>query len=142
MSSETDSRWQTVYHSRRRSQDLATIVIRPSGIPLAKIKPTELMQALAAAAYLTPSEITDSILQPRPQQNLIAVKTFQVISSTEAPSHSLLSPCLNESPCHNVRSSSHRFLSGCHSRRPSWNLSSRTTIPSHLHWGSHHQGLA
>ncbi|KAH9359549.1 hypothetical protein HPB48_006089 [Haemaphysalis longicornis] len=86
MSSETDSRWQTVYHSRRRSQDLATIVIRPSGIPLAKIKPTELI------------EITDSILQPRPQQNLIAVKIFHpsaqqtllairsfLLASTEVP---------------------------------------------------------
>ncbi|KAH9370542.1 hypothetical protein HPB48_011443 [Haemaphysalis longicornis] len=98
MSSETDSRWQTVYHSRRRSQDLATIVIRPSGIPLAKSKPTKLMQAIAAAARLTPSEITDSILQPRPQQNLIAVKTFRpsaqqklltirsfLLASTEVP---------------------------------------------------------
>ncbi|KAH9378679.1 hypothetical protein HPB48_012790 [Haemaphysalis longicornis] len=35
------------------------------------------MQALAAAARLTLSETTDSILQPRPQQNLIAVKTFR-----------------------------------------------------------------
>lgn len=56
------------------------------------------MQALAAAAHLTPSEITDSILQPRPQQNLIAVKTFRpsaqqkllairsfLLASTEVP---------------------------------------------------------
>ncbi|KAH9362188.1 hypothetical protein HPB48_002166 [Haemaphysalis longicornis] len=98
MSSETDSSWQTVYHSRRRSQDLATIVIRPSGIPLAKSKPTKLMQALAAATRLTPSEIIDSILQPRPQQILIAVKTFRpsaqqkllairsfLLASTEVP---------------------------------------------------------
>ncbi|KAH9375588.1 hypothetical protein HPB48_009593 [Haemaphysalis longicornis] len=76
MSSETDSRWQTVYHSRRRSQHIATIVIRPSGTPLAKIKPTELMQALAATPHFTPSEMTDPILQPRPQQSLIAIKTF------------------------------------------------------------------
>ncbi|KAH9361698.1 hypothetical protein HPB48_005149 [Haemaphysalis longicornis] len=98
MSSETDSRWQTVYHSRGRSQDLTTIVIRPSGIQLTKSKPNELMQALAAAARLSLSEITDSILQPRPQRNLIAVKTFRpsaqqrllnirsfLLASTEVP---------------------------------------------------------
>ncbi|KAH9360361.1 hypothetical protein HPB48_003556 [Haemaphysalis longicornis] len=77
MSSETDSRWRTAYNSRRRSQDHATIIICHSGIPLSKIKPTELLQAFAATARLTPSEITDSILQPRPQQNLIAVKTYR-----------------------------------------------------------------
>ncbi|KAH9361460.1 hypothetical protein HPB48_004597 [Haemaphysalis longicornis] len=95
---ETGSRWQTVYHSRRRSQDVAIIVIRPSGIPLAKIKPTELMQALAAAARLTPGEISGSVLQPRPQQNLIAAKTLRpsgqqnllairsfLLASTEVP---------------------------------------------------------
>ncbi|KAH9374531.1 hypothetical protein HPB48_009417 [Haemaphysalis longicornis] len=98
MSSETDSRWQTVYHYRRRSQDLATIIIRLLGIPLAKSKPNELMQALAAAARLTQSEITNSIFQRRPQQNLIAVKTFRpsaqqkflvirsfLLASTEVP---------------------------------------------------------
>ncbi|KAH9378897.1 hypothetical protein HPB48_010816 [Haemaphysalis longicornis] len=98
MSSETASRWQTIYHSRQRSQDLATIVIPPSGIPLAKSKPNELMQALAAAAHLTPSKITDSIFQRRQQKNLIAVKTFHpspqqklratrtfLIASTEVP---------------------------------------------------------
>ncbi|KAH9368003.1 hypothetical protein HPB48_009628 [Haemaphysalis longicornis] len=77
MSSETDCRLQTVYQSRRRSQDLATIVIRTSGIPLAKSKPNELMQALAATSRLTSSEITDSALQPRPQKNLITVKIFR-----------------------------------------------------------------
>ncbi|KAH9369256.1 hypothetical protein HPB48_012332 [Haemaphysalis longicornis] len=102
MSSETGSRWPTVYHSRRRSQDLARIVIHPSGTPLGKIKPTELMQALAAATRLTPSEIYDSILQPRTQQNLIAVKTFRPSAQQKN----------NGSPCHNVRSSSHMTPAG------------------------------
>ncbi|KAH9364890.1 hypothetical protein HPB48_022482 [Haemaphysalis longicornis] len=77
MSSETNSCCKTVYQSRRRSKDLTIVVIRPSGIPLAQIQPTKLMQALAVAAHLTPSEITDSVLQPRPQQNWMTVKTFR-----------------------------------------------------------------
>lgn len=58
MGPEDNNPWQTVTYGRKIYSLLHTVIIQPQdGLSLAKTRPAQAMQSLAAAARLTPAEV-------------------------------------------------------------------------------------
>ncbi|KAH9378463.1 hypothetical protein HPB48_017069 [Haemaphysalis longicornis] len=88
--SDYPERWRRVYRSRGRSAELQTVVFRPSNLSLKTCKPIAVIQAVAAAAHVIPSELQDTLLQPKPDKNIVSVSTFRMSALTKLRGHQSL----------------------------------------------------
>ncbi|KAG0435831.1 hypothetical protein HPB47_018300, partial [Ixodes persulcatus] len=84
MGTEDNNPLQTVTYGRKIYSDLHTVIIRPrDGLSLAKTRPAQAMQSLAAAARLTPTEVREAALSVQTRSNLLIFKTFRQTAMTK-----------------------------------------------------------
>lgn len=70
--------WTTVYASKKPITECLTIILRPQdGLSLNSLLPATLMEDIFQAAHLTPTEIKETILRTRNNQNIAAITTFR-----------------------------------------------------------------
>ncbi|CAN7975119.1 unnamed protein product, partial [Ixodes persulcatus] len=84
MGLEENNPWQTVTYDRKIYSDLHTVIIRPrDGLSLAKTRPAQAMQSLAAAARLTLTEVREADFSVQTRSNLLIFKTFRQTAMTK-----------------------------------------------------------